>query len=193
MSLPNVLSLKAGAIACAIALAAGGIGGWKLHDGLVHQPHLRADAEASRQALAAARKTEAVGTSIAVQVRDQTEAKQAEIRTVTNTILKEVPRYVSTMVKCPAIPASAGAAAQPERVAVADVSVGFGLLHDAAARGVAPVSPGPGVDLDAPRGTGMPAVAGTVARNYGMCLGWRAEAAAWREWHQRQSAAWPVK
>jgi hypothetical protein len=39
----------------------------------------------------------------------------------------------------------------------------------------------------------MPAVLTTIAGNYGVCRGWRAEAAAWREWYARERAAWPVK
>ncbi|HVJ03814.1 MAG TPA: hypothetical protein VM662_16675 [Sphingomonas sp.] len=193
MKIPGTVSLKATGIACALSLAIGGVAGWKLHDGLIHQPHLRADSNAALAAEKAARAAEGKGATIATEIRDAHDVDQAEIRTVTQTIIKEVPRYVSSNVKCPAVPASSGAPAQPERVAVADVSVGFGLLHDAAALGNPPAPPGPGVDLDAPRGTGMPAVASTIVANYGMCHAWRAEAAAWRDWYERERAAWPVK
>lgn len=191
--IPKMLSFKVTSIACAMSLAIGAAGGWKLHDGLIHQPHLRKDAEAAAKAVSDASKVEAAGAAIAGAVRDDHDTAQAAVRTVTNTIIKEVPRYVSSTVKCPAVSASPDAPAQPERVAVADVSVGFGMLHDAAALGRAPLPAAAGVDLDAPRGAGMPAVAGAIVRNYGVCHGWRTEAAAWREWYARESATWPVK
>lgn len=193
MIIPKLLSLRATAIGCAATLVLGGAGGWKLHDGLIYQQHLRADAKAAQKALEDARKHEGTGSAIASEVRDQHDSSQAAIRTVTSTIIKEVPRYVASTVKCSAAPAAPGEPAQLARVAVADVSVGFGLLHDAAAVGRAPVPPAAGVDLDAPRGAGMPAVASTIVGNYGMCHGWRAEAAAWREWYERERAAWPVR
>lgn len=193
MKIPSMLSLKAAAIVGGASLALGGVAGWKLHDGLIHRPHLQADAAAALKAEKAARAAEGNAAALATEIRDAHDVEQAAIRTVTQTIIKEVPRYVSSNVKCPPVPASSGAPAQPERVAVADVSVGFGLLHDAAALGNPPVSPGPGVDLDGPRGIGMPAVASTIVANYGMCHAWRAEAAAWRDWYERERAAWPVK
>ena len=148
-----------------------------------------------RKAVDLARAAETRGATIAATVRDDHDTHQAEIRTVTQTILKEVPRYVPSTVQCPA--AAPGASDRlpdrlPDRLVAADVSVGFGLLHDAAARGDPALPAAAGVALDAPRGTGMPAVAGTVIRNYGVCRGWREEAASWRDWYVRQSAAWPV-
>ena len=188
MKLPSVLSLKTTAIVGAVSLALGIAGGWKLHNALVHQPHLAADAKAQLKAEQAARAAERKGATIAGEVRDAHDTAQQQIRTVTKTIVKEVPRYVSTTTTCP--PAQPG---QPLRVALADVSVGFGLLHDAAATGNPPVPPAAGLDFDAARGTGMPAVLATVASNYGVCRGWREEARTWREWYARERDAWPVK
>lgn len=193
MTLPPALSLKATAIACGLSLSLGGIAGWKLHDAFVHQPHLSADREAVLKAERAARAQESRGAAIATEVRERHDTAQAAVRTVTETIIKEVPGYVSSTVKCPAAPASGAAPAAPERAVIADVSVGFGLLHDAAAAGRAPLPPAAGVDLDAPRGAGMPATAGTVVRNYGRCLAWRTESASWRDWYRREADAWAVK
>jgi hypothetical protein len=184
-ALPAMLSLKAAAIAGAASLALGLAGGWKLHDALVLGPHLLADARAAAKAAAAAREAERRGGSVAGEVRDAHDTAQAQIRTVTSTIVREVPRYVSPTVKCPA-----SKPGEPLRVAVADVSVGFGLLHDAAARGAAPLPPAAGVDLDAPRGTGMPAALTVIAANYGVCRGWREEARSWREWYVRERGVW---
>lgn len=191
MILPNALPLRACAIAAAVATASGTIAGWKLHDALIHRPHLAADAKAARKVAEAARAAEARGSTIATTVRDANDGRQAEIRTVTRTLLKEVPRYVAATLPCPAPvdPAPPGA---PDRRIVADVSVGFGLLHDAAARGTG-LPAAAGVDLDAARGTGLPSAAATIVGNYGLCRSWRAEAVSWRDWYARQSAIWPVK
>lgn len=185
MILPTNVPLRFCAIAAAVATASGTVAGWKLHDALVHRPHLAADAKAARKAAEAARAGEARASAIATSVRDANDGHQAEIRTVTRTLLKEVPRYVSATIPCPAPDAPPGRR-------IADVSVGFGLLHDAAARGTG-LPTAAGVDLDAARGTGMPAAAATIVGNYGLCRSWRAEAASWREWYARQSGAWPVK
>lgn len=186
MILPTAIPARVCAIAAAVAAASGTIAGWKLHDALIHRPHLAADAKAARKAADAARAAEARGSAIATTVRDANDGRQAEIRTVTRTLLKEVPRYVSATIPCSAPDAP------PDRRVAADVSVGFGLLHDAAARGTG-LPAAAGVDLDAARGTGMPAAAATIVGNYGLCRSWRAEAVSWRDWYARQSAAWPVE
>jgi hypothetical protein len=196
MNLPLTLPFQTAAIAAAVSLTAGTVAGWRLHDALVHRPHLAADAVALRKAADRARAAEVRGTAIATAVRDAADTRQARIRTVTQTLLKEVPRYVSATVQCPSAASVApGAAPAPLAAApriAADVTVGFGLLHDAAARGAA-LPAAAGVDLDAPRGAGMPAVAGTIVANYGVCRAWRDEAGAWRDWYVRQRDAWPVK
>lgn len=69
-----------------------------------------------------------------------------QIRTVTKTLIKEVPTYVSAN-DCP-------------------MSPGFRLLHDAAAKGVIPDTAGIADAAAVP----APDVAATVADNYGACI-----------------------
>lgn len=183
-----MISLKFALIGAAGALAVGGLAGAKLHDALIHQPHLSADAKVNARIDAARERMTAAGQRIGLARRDALDARQAEIRTVTQMILKEVPRYVETTVQCPAdVPGSN----VPPRVAVADVSVGFGLLHNYAARGVAPpAAPAAGIDLASPSGIGVPGVAATIVSNYGVCHAAIAEAGAWRAWHRDEFLPW---
>lgn len=191
--IPNVISMKATAIAGAVLLAVGLAGGWNLHNAFVHQPHLSADRAAElRIAMASARLT-AAAQRLGEARRAQLDQRQAEIRTVITSILKEVPRYVESTVRCPAPDqfAGGGKAIDPPRVALADVSVGFGLLHNNAAVGVAPpATPAAGVDISAPSGVGMPGVAATIVSNYGQCHAAIAEVASWRAWHRDDFSPW---
>lgn len=83
--------------------------------------------------------------------------KSTEIRTRTETLTREIPRYIT--------------AADDAR---AVINTGFVRLHDAAALGLAPPAPDPGADA-APSGVALSAVARTVADNYGACHLWRAQ------------------
>lgn len=191
--IPDVISMKATAIAGAVLLAVGLAGGWKLHDAFVHQPHLSADRAAELRVAKAAARLTAEARRLGEARRAQLDRRQAEIRTITNTILKEVPRYVEATVQCPAPDqfAGAGKPIDPPRVALADVSVGFGLLHNYAAVGVAPpATPAAGVDISAPSGVGMPGVAATIVSNYGQCHAAIAEVASWRAWHRDDFSPW---
>ncbi|PKP92243.1 MAG: hypothetical protein CVT77_09460 [Alphaproteobacteria bacterium HGW-Alphaproteobacteria-16] len=183
-----MIQLKVAMLAGVAAMVVGGAVGAKLHDALVHQPHLSDDAEAYARINAARERMTAAAMRIGLARRDALDARQAEIRTVTQTILKEVPRYVETTVQCPANGPGSDA---PLRVAVADVSVGFGLLHNYAARGVPPpAAPAAGIDLAAPSGIGVPGVAQTIVSNYGVCHAAIAEAGAWRAWHRDDFLPW---
>ncbi|MDR6851108.1 hypothetical protein J2Y54_000601 [Sphingomonas sp. BE123] len=191
--IPNVVSMKATAIAGAVLLALGLAGGWKLHNAFVHQPHLATDRAAELRVVKAAARLTAEAQRLGEARRAQLARRQAEIRTVTNTILKEVPRYVEATVRCPAADpfAGAGKAIDPPRVALADVSVGFGMLHNYAAVGIAPpATPAAGVDLGAPSGVGMPGVAAAIVSNYGQCHAAIAEVASWRAWHRDDFSPW---
>ncbi len=191
--IPNVFSMKATAIVGAVLLAVGVGAGWKLHDAFVHKPHLAADRAAELRVVKAAARLTAEAQRLGEARRAALDQRQAEIRTVTNTILKEVPRYVETTVQCAPSNhfAGAGKMVDPPRVALADVSVGFGLLHNYAAVGVAPpATPAAGFDLSAPSGVGMPEVAATIVSNYGQCHAAIAEVASWRAWHRDDFSPW---
>lgn len=186
--IPNVISMKVTAIAGAVLLAIGLAGGWKLHDAFVYKPHLAADRAAELRIVKAAARLTAEAQRLGEARRAQLDKRQADIRTVTNTILKEVPRYVQSEVRCPV---ASGESGGPPRVALADVSVGFGLLHNYAAVGLAPpATPAAGVDLSAPSGVGMPRVAATIVSNYGQCHAAIAEVASWRAWHRDDFSPW---
>lgn len=131
------------ALVVAIGLAAGGF-----FEG-VHYETLKVEAAAS-----AAKDTVLAQTvksdAIANQVASADILAQQQLQLVTNTIVKEVPVYVTKIA---------------DRKCV--IPRGFVRLHDAAATGVPPVpDPAPGAD-DQPAGTDLAAVGTTVATNYG--------------------------
>lgn len=186
-----ILTPKVALIASAGALLIGTFAGWKSHNAFVHQPHLTADLKANQRVMEAAARLTAAGQRLGDLRRAALDKRQGEIRTVTNTILREVPRYVSSTVQCPAQQPGSN---EPQRVALADVSVGLGMLHNYAAVGVAPpATPAAGVDLGAPSGAGMPEFARVVVSNYGQCHAAIAEVKAWRAWHSDDFLPWWAK
>lgn len=130
------------------ALAVGFAGGWTVRDWKAG-----ADGEAAAQ-----EKVREV-TRIVYREREQADATsrietaaaeaQVQIRTVTRTLIQEVPVYVT-----------------PDADARCVVPAGFVRVHDAAAAG-RPVPDPAGLADDAPSGLELSAVAATVAENYG--------------------------
>lgn len=90
------------------------------------------------------------GNALAAQL----ESTKAQTRTVTKTITREVNHYVT-----------------PLSISHCTIPLGFVRLHDAAAANRMPEAPD--VDVDAPGGVDLAAVAATVAENYGECNAWR--------------------
>lgn len=113
----------------------------------------------------AARITEDVGRRVA--------AREAEVRTVTRTIVEKVPIYVT-----------------PEADRRSPVPLGFVRLHDAAASGAPAVPFGPGESADTPSGVALSAAGATIFGNYGECRGWREQLIGWQAWYAEQKAAW---
>lgn len=139
---PQVLAIYALAfvVACGTAFGAGWtVKGWQVDSG---------------QLATAERTIETMDQKAATttQIGEQSAAAAAQIQTVTRTIIKEVPRYVSRQ-------ADAGCR----------VPDGFVGVHDSAASGVPPVPPAAGQPYDAASGVDLSAVAVTVADNYGTC------------------------
>lgn len=131
-------------------------------------------AEAGRRAAAVkvVTRVTAEGQRITADVSTGLERRKVEIRTITQTLIKEVPVYVT---------------AESDLACV--VPVGFVRLHDAAAHGAAvPAAPGGPVEADS--GVALSAVAETIAGNYGLAYEWREEALAWRTWYARQADLW---
>lgn len=131
-------------------------------------------AEAKRQAAAikVVQRVGAEGARISADVGHQLDARKVEIRTVTKTLTKEVPVYVTVKSDLACV-----------------VPDGFVRLHDAATHGVA-LPAAPGGLVEAPSGVPLSAVAETIVGNYGLGLEWRAEALAWRGWYARQADLW---
>jgi hypothetical protein len=143
-----------------------------------HRAGVKAEQAAEAKRLEAARAKVASREHTADKITTDTSAKlektKVQIQWRTKTIIEKVPTYV---------PQAADAQCSVNR--------GFVVLHDAAASGSpAGVPQASGGPLDAPSGVPLSAVAETVVGNYGVAYQWRAEALAWREWYQKQSAEW---
>lgn len=128
-----------------------------------HQREIGGDEVRAAYAVAAKKedaKREEVTAPIALKFAQQT----ARIRTVTKTIIKEVPTYVSAN-DCP-------------------MSPGFRVFHDAAANGEVP-DPARIADAAA---VPAPIIAATVADNYGTCLENAKRLEGLQEWVRAQKA-----
>lgn len=154
-------------VAVCIALVACG----ELHGfsrGVQHEK----DAQAKRVAKAA--KVVAKVEKGAETITDKTEAKTAErvveIRTVTKTLTKEIPVYVT---------------AKADRVAV--LPVGLIRLHNQAALGVSEVPPDSTFVSDAPSGVTASAFGRVFVANYGAAYQWKEAALACRSWVSEQA------
>lgn len=140
-----------------------GFGQWRYHDGVKHEQR----AQAAR--LEAAKLIVAGKEAKAAKDTDHTQAvvtaKQAEIRTVTKTLIQKVPIYV------------------PQDPARPNVSVGFVRLHDAAILGVPDLADATGRPDGQPSGITDPQLLTVDIENAGAC---RANAAAligWQDWY----------
>ncbi len=157
-----------------ICLASGGATGWTVRD-------WKAGADATDAARAETREVirvvyrERAQADVTSAVETKATETQVQIRTVTQTIVKEVPVYV---------PAEADA-----RFAL---PVGLVRVHDAAAAGI-PLSEPAGEPDDAawtlePSGIPPSRLATVIAENYGVCLGDAARFSALQDWVRQQQA-----
>lgn len=182
----RLISVVAGwrgyALTAAIMLAIGFASGWTVRDWKASADTASARVHAAEVRVAAIRDAldrERDQTDITTAVDGRATAEQTRIRTVTQTIIKEVPVYV---------PAEADL-----RYAL---PVGLVRLHDAAATGTAgrPFSYAPG-QPDDPAGflepsDVAPSRLGTViAENYGVCHADAARFSALQDWVRQQQAA----
>jgi hypothetical protein len=130
----------------------------------------------TRQAEAGARVVILRGTQAAISDTAGREARVAQerIRTVTKTIIREIPIYVT-----------------PAADAAYPLPVGLLRIHDAAARGVAvPRVPDPsGRADDAPSGVAASAFGAVLAGNLGQCLKDRDRLVRFQGWARDQEAA----
>jgi hypothetical protein len=108
------------------------------------------------------------------RIADQDLAAQVRIRTVTRTLVQEVPI---------AMPPSVDRAFP--------LSVGFVRLHDAAARGLdlSDIAAPAGAPDSAAAGVAASDAAGAIAANYGDCRADAQELADWQRWYAALTAA----
>jgi len=97
--------------------------------------------------------------------------QEAKIKTVTQTIVKEVPVYVTK---------------QDDARCV--IPNGFVRLHDSATKGELPGGPA-GTDGE-PSGVELSTVAKTVTSNYGVCHLALSRLSEWQEWYRQNRALW---
>lgn len=161
--LPNPYVLL-GAIAGALALA--GVSFYEGH----HYATLQAQAAlvGAQNAVIATKDKQA---QVTATVEAAADTKQVEVRTVTQTIIKRIPIYVSPK-------ADAGCA----------VPVGAVRLFAAAARGVPDLPDPAGRPDDAPAGVELSAVAAAAAEDLGTCQGIRARLISLQDWIAAQAA-----
>jgi hypothetical protein len=130
--------------------------------------------EAEQKAELHAREVEAKAETINTDLQNQLTTALSRTRTITKTLIKEVPNYVT-------VKADAGCV----------VPLGFMQLHDAAAAGV-DVSGLPGGTsgaVNAASGVKLSSVAATVVGNYGTCNATRQQVIGWQSWYAKQSSA----
>lgn len=145
------------------------------HNG--YQRGVKAEKAAEQVRLETARKKvvkrEAKAEAITTDVARDLSKERVRIITRTQTLTREVVRYVPQ--------------AADDRCIVPH---GFRLLHDAAASGSEAEVPSAPGGSEQPSGIALSVASGTIIGNYGQALAWRAEAQAWREWWKAQDAAW---
>lgn len=156
----RVLFIAAGALLVAVLIFQGGIDHEK-------------EAEAKRIAAAVkvVKKVERQAEVITARTDAKTAERVVEIRTVTRTLTKEIPVYVT---------------AEADRTVV--LPAGLIRLHDQAALGVSEVPADPGFLPDAPSGVAPSSLARTFVSNYGAAYEWREAALACRSWVSEQAA-----
>lgn len=177
--MPKLLSSPYVLGGAALALSLGsGWAGWTIRDA-DYQAHLKKDARAAEQAQKDARQVELKLESGSQEVRDVVAQENVRTEIVYRTVTKEVPVYVT------------------QTKFAQDVDAGGGLpaglvwtYNRAASNSEAPIPPG--LDPDAPTGTGVSTLATITAGNFALCYQWRAEAQGWRDWYEKLRADWPT-
>ena len=163
------------ALAAGLALAVGFSGGWTVRDWKAASDDAAAIAAAHKAQLAAVAAALKLGREQATtsdRIATAAAEAQVEIRTVTRTLIKEVPVHVT-----------------PDDDRRCVVPVGFVRIHDAAAAGIRPVPDPAGRADDAASGLALSAVAGTVVENYaGTCAANARQLSDLQAWVRAQAA-----
>tara|TARA_R110002124_G_scaffold173690_4_gene341314 strand:- start:8540 stop:9100 length:561 start_codon:yes stop_codon:yes gene_type:complete len=163
------------AMAAAVALAVGFSGGWTVRDWKAARDDaaaIEAAHQAQLAAVAKALRIERAQADTSDRIAAEAAEAQTQIRTVTRTLIKEVPVYVT-----------------PDDDRRCVVPVGFVRIHDAAAAGIRPLPDPAGRPDDAPSGLALSAVAGTVVENYaGTCAANARQLSDLQAWVRAQAA-----
>ncbi len=163
------------ALAAAVALAVGFSGGWTVRDWKAARDDaasIEAAHQAELAAVDAALKLERTQAATSDGIAAEAAEAQVQIRTVTRTLIKEVPVYVT-----------------PDDDRRCVVPVGFVRIHDAAAAGRTAIPDPAGRPDDAPSGLALSAVAGTVVENYaGTCAANARQLSDLQAWVRAQAA-----
>lgn len=172
--LARLAGWKGYALTAAAALALGVAGGWTLRDWKAGADAAQAARSDLREAIRVVDR-ERDQADVTSQVEARATETQVQIRTVTQTIIKEVPIYV---------PAEADARFV--------LPAGLVRVHDAAASGD-PLPEPPGQPDDAAwhlEASDVPpsGLATTIAENYGMCRADMARFADLQDWVRQQQA-----
>lgn len=137
--------------------------------GVAHEK--AAEAKRLASAVKVVAKVEKKADAITAKTEAKTTERVVEIRTVTKTLLKEVPVYVPEKV---------------DRTLV--LPAGLVRMHDQAALGVSKVPDDPSFVPDAPSGVAPSDFAETIVSNYGEAYLWKEAALACRSWVVEQAA-----
>jgi len=140
--------------------------GWRVHD----WRDGAAATGAAKAVVAVVSRRAALSQSVAVAAQ----AVQDHVRTVTRTLIQEVPTYVA-----------------PSTDARFALPVGFVRMHDAAAAGLdlPPAPQGPREPDDAASGLAVSAAARVIVGNYGACHADQARLAALQAWARGEGLA----
>lgn len=162
----------------ALTVIASFYAGWHWRDG-DFQKHLKCDMERSVRALEKSQKLTNDATSMAQQIRDTSDKREASTRVVFRTIIRRIPEYVRDTAGSRALDAAGG------------LPAGFVQLHNAAALGIDPAaSPASGAFRpDAPSGVGLPEATDVIAGNYQLYHVCRGRLDDWDTWYAKLDAA----
>lgn len=130
-----------------------------------------AEAKRVASAMKAVRKTERAAVAITAKTEAKTAERLVEIRTVTKTLTKEIPVYVS-----------------PEVDRSFLLPNGLVWMRDQAAAGVSEIPAHPGELSDAASQVPASAFAEAIVLDYGAAYEWREAALACRSWVSEQAA-----
>jgi hypothetical protein len=110
---------------------------------------------------------------LAARLDREITAKRERVRTVTRTLIEEVPIYVSEI-------GNAGCT----------LPLGFVRLHNLSAAGLPAIPDRADKSNDAPAGVALDYATAVVVENYGTCNDLREQVIGWQAWYTKARAKW---